>query len=436
MNSKDLTYKQIFIFWLPLAATWLMMSVEGPFLSAIIARMAEPKFNLAAYGVAFSLALIVEAPIIMIMSASTALVKDNFSFRKMKTFTYTLNLSITLIMLILLIPPIFNYIAIDLINLPEKVAGLTYTAVAILLPWPGAIGYRRFYQGILIRYNLTRRVAYGTIIRLFSMSAAALIFYFLFEVDGVIVGAAALSTGVTAEGIASKLMALGTLKKLKREETPDENKLTYGGILAFYYPLALTSMLSLGVHPMVTFFIGQAPMALESLAVLPVINSLVFIFRSLGLSYQEVGIALLNNNAARYIKLRNFAIGLGGFVAGSMILISVTPISKIWFHYVSGLSNELTDFSILPTIILSIMPALTVLIAFQRSVLVDARKTKSITFATLSEVMGIILVLLIMVKFLGMIGIIAAASAFVIGRLGANIYLVSSYNKALAEKFV
>ena len=313
MNSKDLTYKQIFIFWLPLAATWLMMSVEGPFLSAIIARMAEPKFNLAAYGVAFSLALIVEAPIIMIMSASTALVKDNFSFRKMKTFTYTLNLSITLIMLILLIPPIFNYIAIDLINLPEKVAGLTYTAVAILLPWPGAIGYRRFYQGILIRYNLTRRVAYGTIIRLFSMSAAALIFYFLFEVDGVIVGAAALSTGVTAEGIASKLMALGTLKKLKREETPDENKLTYGGILAFYYPLALTSMLSLGVHPMVTFFIGQAPMALESLAVLPVINSLVFIFRSLGLSYQEVGIALLNNNAARYIKLRNFAIGLRRF---------------------------------------------------------------------------------------------------------------------------
>lgn len=67
--------KTILTFWIPLAATWLMMSLEGPYLSALIARLAEPKFNLAAYGIAFSLALIIEAPVIMMMSASTALVK-------------------------------------------------------------------------------------------------------------------------------------------------------------------------------------------------------------------------------------------------------------------------------------------------------------------------------------------------------------------------
>jgi Na+-driven multidrug efflux pump len=75
-SPQDLTLKRIFVFWVPLAATWLMMSVEGPFLAAIIARLTDPKYNLAAYGVAFSFALIIEAPIIMIMSASTALVKD------------------------------------------------------------------------------------------------------------------------------------------------------------------------------------------------------------------------------------------------------------------------------------------------------------------------------------------------------------------------
>jgi hypothetical protein len=51
---EKVTYKKIFVFWMPLAATWLMMSVEGPFLAAVIARLAEPKYNLAAYGVAFS----------------------------------------------------------------------------------------------------------------------------------------------------------------------------------------------------------------------------------------------------------------------------------------------------------------------------------------------------------------------------------------------
>ena len=83
-SSTDLTYKKIFYFWLPLAATWIMMSIEGPFLAALIARSLEPKFNLAAYGVAYSLALIIEAPVIMIMSASLALVKDSQSFYKLR----------------------------------------------------------------------------------------------------------------------------------------------------------------------------------------------------------------------------------------------------------------------------------------------------------------------------------------------------------------
>ena len=52
--DSPVTYRRIFRLWVPLAATWLMMSVEGTFLAAVIARLDEPTFNLAAYGVAFS----------------------------------------------------------------------------------------------------------------------------------------------------------------------------------------------------------------------------------------------------------------------------------------------------------------------------------------------------------------------------------------------
>ena len=132
------------------------MSIEGPFLAAVIARMMEPKFNLAAYGVAFSFALMIEAPVIMIMSASTALVKNKQSFIKLRNFIYALNSVVTLLMLVFIIPFIFDFFTIGLIGLPQQVADLTYNAMVILLPWPGAIGYRRFYQGILIRNNQTR----------------------------------------------------------------------------------------------------------------------------------------------------------------------------------------------------------------------------------------------------------------------------------------
>ena len=66
------------------------MSIEGPYLSALIARLPMPEFNLAAYGIAFSLAMIFEAPVIMMMSASTALVTNYKSFLQLRKFNYLL----------------------------------------------------------------------------------------------------------------------------------------------------------------------------------------------------------------------------------------------------------------------------------------------------------------------------------------------------------
>ena len=435
-NSDNVTFKRIFRFWVPLSATWLMMSVEGPFLSAIIARMLNPEFNLAAYGVAFSFAMIIEAPVILLMTASTALVKDLHTFKKLRNFTYALNTIATGLMFLLVVPSIFYFITIDLVKLPVEVAKLTHTALILLIPWPGSIGYRRFYQGILIRNNLTKRVAYGTIVRLSCMTLTALSLHFFTNVEGVVVGAGALAAGVTGEAIASKIMALGVLKKIKSGEigTAESGNLTYRGIFKFYYPLALTSMITLGVQPMVTFFMGQSRMALESLAVLPVITSFVFIFRSIGLSFQEVGIALMGKNKAGYKSLRNFAFMLGLIVVSVLGIIALSPLSNVWFYDVSGLSIKLTDFARLPLIIMVIMPGLSVLLSFQTAVLVESHHTKPITFSTLMEFSGIILTMFIAIKYFDVVGVVAATLGFIIGRIGANLYLFPSYFKALSGR--
>jgi O-antigen/teichoic acid export membrane protein len=426
----QLSIKKIFIFWLPLAATWLMMSVEGPFLSALIARLDEPKYNLAAYGVAFALALIIEAPVIMIMSASTALVRDNHSFNKLKKFTYCLIAGISVLIMILVIPPVFYFIAEDLIGLPQHVAYLTHIATIIMLPWPAAIGYRRFYQGVLIRNNLTRRVAYGTIVRLLTMVITAFIIFFYFDVPGVIVGASALSIAVIAEAIASRFMTSGVIKKISLIPPLDENRLTYKEIYKFYYPLALMSLLSLGVQPFVTFFVVQSRMAIESLAVLPVITSFVFIFRALGLSYQEVIIAKIGDDKSGYVQLRNFALILGGLLSFTLMLIAFTPLANIWFMDVSGLSKMLAKFAGTPLKIMAIIPALTVLISFQRSILVNNKNTGPITWGTAIEFVMILIVLFLSINIFSLVGAIAATISIVIGRAAANIYLIPHVNKS------
>jgi len=430
---QPLTFPQIFRFWIPLAATWLMMSIEGPFLAAIIARLADPKFNLAAYGVAFSFALIIEAPIIMIMSASTALVENRYSFVKLRNYTYWLNGGITLIMLVFLVPDIFYFFTGDLIGLPENVGKLTFYATAILIPWPGAIGYRRFYQGILIRNNLTRRVAYGTIIRLVTMAGTALGLYLYGNIPGVAVGAAALSAGVVSEAVASRFMSWRIVKELKKIEAGQQD-ISYLTITRFYYPLALTSILALGVHPLVTFFVGQSRFAIESLAVLPVINSLVFIFRSLGLSYQEAAISLIGKDWREYEIVRNFAYTLAAVVIISLGIIAFTPLAEFWFFDISGLTAELADFSRIPLMIMVIMPGLSVILSFQRAILVNARKTGPITWSTALEVCGIIIVLILAVGYLDLTGAVSATLAIVIGRLWANAYLIRPCVRAVGKR--
>ncbi len=411
-----------------------MMAVEGPFVAAVMARLADAKYNLAAHGVAFSFALIFEAPIISITAATTALCKDKHSFRKLQRFVTALNLAITACMLFMLIPPVFRFMIQDLIGIPERVADLIHVALMLLLPWPAAIGFRRFYQGVLIVRGLTRRITYGTLVRLVTMAVTALVL-FRFELEGAYTGAAALSMGVIAELIAISLMArkpVADIKNQRKTELTNDHELSYGYIVKFYYPLAAMTILTLGVHPMVTFFMGKSRFPIESLAVLPVINSLVFVFRAVGLSYQEAVIALIKDSKENLNKLLQFAMVIGLCLVAVLSTIAFTPLSTIWFHYVSGLDLYLTEFAYLPLKILAVMPALSVIITFQWGVLVYSGKTTYISIATVIEVVTIITGLFILTGYFNTVGVTAAAIVFVIGRILGNLYLFPQTGKQVS----
>lgn len=409
-------------FWAPLQATWLMMACEGPLLAAVIARLVEPKVNLAAYGVAFALAILAEAPVIMMMSASTALVDSGANYRRLRSFTWMLNGGMTVALLGIVLTPFWPLLTDRWMGLDPEVARLTHGALLLLLPWPAAIGLRRFCQGLLIRAGLTRRVAWGTVVRLTGMAATALGLAVFSELPGAWVGAAALSMGVLCEAVAARWMAAATIRSLLA--TTAGEVLSYRAIVDFYTPLALTSTISLAVQPLVTFFMGQARFPLESLAVLPVVNALVFVFRTPGLSYQETAITMLGRGDQHRAPVLRFAGLLGATAALGLVLIAWTPLADFWFRRVSGLSVELAAFALGPVRILSLMPLLSVLLSLQRALLVHSRRTQPITWASVLEVTGIFVVLLLAIPVGNWVGATAAATAFMVGRIAANAYLL------------
>lgn len=414
----QLSYGKIFRFWLPLAATWLMMAVEGPFLAAIIARMSEEKLNLAAYGVAYAFALVAESPVIMLMSASTALCRDRGSYRRLRNFTLWLCLGVTLLPGLCLLPPLFYFATEQLLGLPPAVAALTHHALLCLLPWAPAIGLRRFYQGVLIAAHKTRRVAAATILRVLTMATTALLLYRTGQLSGAQIGAIALSCGVVSEALFTRFLARKAIADLLCTAPADDvEPMNYRQIWSYYLPLALTPFIGLSVQPLVTFFLGKCRAPLESLAVMPVLYGLTFIFRALGLSYQEVAIAMIGDRQSNYPRVRNFAFGLGLATTACLSLIAFTPLAGFWFHDLSGLSQELSRFATLPLQIMAIFPALTVLICFQRALLINVRFTRPVSIATVVEAGGIFSLLTMAMLYFSVSGAVAASVAYVAGRL-------------------
>ena len=267
------------------------------------------------------------------------------------------------------------------------------------------------------------------------MSATALVLYFTTDVPGAWVGAAALSAGVVTEAIAARLMAIRTVRELRtRERAPDDDSPAHDGyraIAVFYYPLALTSLIGLTVQPMLTFFMGRAPAPIESLAVFPVVHSLSFLFRALGLSFQEAAIALMGKRFEHYPELARFATVLAIAASGGLALVAFTPLADVWFITVSGLSEELAAFALTPTKIMAPLPALSVVLSFQRAVQVQGRRTRPITVATVIEVATVAALFPLFGWGIGMVGVTSAAIAFLVGRIGGVAFLTGRARRTL-----
>jgi hypothetical protein len=430
--SRPLSPRAVLLFWFPLAATWFMMALEGPYIAAIVARMPAAAEGLAAFGVATALAWLIESPIMMLLSASAALVRDRSSYLALRRFANILNALVTAGMAILAIPQVFDFVAETLMGLPHGIAHLAHIATTAMILWPASIGYRRFYQGILVRNHLTRRVAYGTIVRLVTMSITAALLAFVFNVNGALVGALALVSGVIVEAITSRLMAKALVDALlASDEVAEGTLLDQRSIARFYFPLALTSMLSMAIGPLVTFGLGRGRAPLESLAVWPVVNSMLFLFRSGGVAFQEVGIALSGPDHRNEAEVRRMALLIGAIASLALALVSFTPLELLWFRRLSGLSEPLAQFAVWPVRILVLFPMFEYIVSIQRSAWILDHRTRVITIATAFEAGILGIVLFATVSGMHMIGAVGGAIALLLGRLASSGYLFAMRRAAV-----
>jgi hypothetical protein len=380
LTSTDFPMQRIIKTWWPLAASWLLMGIELPALSAVVARLAHPEINLAAYGsVVFPISLIVESPIIMLLAASTALSRDWTSFVKLRRFMMISGLLLTALHVLVAFTPLYYFI-VRIMGVEPQVIEPARIGLMIMTPWTWSIAYRRFHQGVLIRFGYSRAVGIGTIIRLVADISVLAIGYSIGTIPGIVVATSAVAAGVISEAIYAGLRVRPVLQNELVSAPRVEPELTFSTFTTFYIPLVMTSLLSLIAQPIGSAAIWNMPHDLESSAVWPVVAGLIFMMRSLGIAYNEVVVALLDEpGAAR--TLRRFALLLSGGLTGVLLLVVATPLSHFWFQQISGLSPDLADLARAGLWFALPIPAMSVYQSWYQGAILHSRRTRAITEA-------------------------------------------------------
>jgi len=409
------------------------MSAEGPALSAIVARLADPKVHLAAYGgIVFPMALLIESPIIMLLAASTALSKDWASFARMRRFMMVTGAGLTALHLLVTLTPLYDLVVRGLLNAPEEIIAPARLGMLIMTPWTWFIAYRRFHQGVLIRFGSSHHVTIGTFIRLAADVLVLGIGFAFQSIPGIIVATSAVATGVICEAVYIGLVVRPVLRYQLRPATPVEPPLTMALFLSFYIPLVMTALISMLSQPLGSAGIGRMPMALESLAVWPVAGGLIFMVRSLGVAFNEVVVALLDEHNS-FSCLRRFALYLSITTTVIWILLVATPLAGFWFTRLTALSPDLAEMARLTAWIALPLPILSVLQSWYQGIILHSHRTRAITEAVVAYIVVNVFVLSLGIVWGRVSGIYVGMAAMVFGTIIQTFWLWFRSRKDMAD---
>lgn len=428
-----LPLSNVFRTWWPLAASWILMAFELPALSAVVARLPSPETNLAAWGgVVFPVSMLIEAPIIMLLAVSTALSKDWGSYQQLRRFMMVMGASLTLLHFLISFTPLFDLIVVGLINPPAEIVEPARIGLQLMLPWTWSIAYRRFNQGVLIRFGHTKVVGWGTLVRLITDGLVLALGYWIGTIPGIAVAGVAVSCGVLSEALYAGLRVRPVLDNQVKLATPVPDGVTVRSFLDYYFPLVMTSLLTMMIQPLGSAALSRMPEALASLAVWPVLSGLVFLLRSLGVAYNEVVVALLDKPKS-YPSLKRFTFYLVFLTTSFMILVGCTPLSKVWFVWISALNPKLASLGATALWFALPLPALNAVQSLFQGILLYLRQTRSITISVAAFLLVAGVVLWVGVMRGEVIGLYLGWSAFSIGAIVQTIFLWQFSRSALSR---
>ena len=409
--------------WWPLAVSWLLMAAETPILAAVVARLANPDIHLAAYGsVTFPLIGILQAPILTLLSLSTAMSKDMDSFLKGRKLMLILGGGLTLLYVLITFTPAYYFIVENLIGAPAEIVEPARLGMFVGVPWIFAVAYRRFHQGVMIRLDHSRTVTIGTMFRFLADAVVIGLALWIGTIPGTVFATIMMVCGVVTEAVYVGIRVRPVLKYELKQIPSLQDKILLRDMVAFFIPLGMTPLLNQLIRPIGSAALSRMPDPLLTLAIWPVIAGYSFLIVTPGAAYNEVVIALLDRPGARR-SLQYFLFILMGVQFLLMAILSLTPLSYYLFWKVSGLPADLAHLASRAFVLLIPGSLISPLNSWFGGVILHSRRSRVITEGMIIYLLVYILGLWVGGSLLDVSGIYIVVSASMLASLSQTGWL-------------
>jgi Na+-driven multidrug efflux pump len=423
------TLREMLGLWLPLAASLLMMVLEPSIINIGLSRTTEPELALAAYGVAFSLALLVEAPILMLLDASVARSTTVKAFAVVRRFTLILGFAVTGIGLAISLTPLYDLVVRGLMNIPADVAATARPTLQILSLWSLPIAWRRAHQGVLIRTGHTAVITAATAVRLCTLAGSLFLGLLVRPDKGAIIAGLAMVLSVTVE---ATLITCATCRVLgedlydDRGDGNEPSRLGLGQLWQFYQPLMATTLLRQAMRPVLNASIAAAALPRASLAAWPVAWGLAILIAGPAWSLQQLSTALASDKVA-YRRVRAFALTLGVLLSLLLALVAFTPAYGVVMGGVYNLSEELQHLARPAVQVMVALPLLMGAQSLLRGTLIRRGATGAVRTAMIVNVLTLVGAVLVGLAFFAPTGVMLAAMATLTGGVGELVWLMREH---------
>ena len=321
MSPGTLTPRTFAHFYVPLAATSLLLTATSPLLAAALARTLDPAAALAGYAVAFALTGVLYSPLLVVQQVTATRLLDGGTAGPVRHFAVGMGLLLSIVAMIVAFTPLGEWVFRDVVGVTGAVYDEARSAMGLLWPVPLLTGMRAHHQGRLVAGRRTHPIAVATGMRTGVLAVVAFVLAAI--APGAWLGGAAFSAGLAVETLVVMVSAADA-PVLRRIPADSEAR----RLVRFSTPLMLNVLLWWSTPLIIAGVLARTPSPEQALAAFAVVEALAWFITAPVGQLQHAGIALVDGRESHRV-LRRWAGVLSVAVAAILVVVSLPWVREV-----------------------------------------------------------------------------------------------------------